>query len=76
MSKDVCTKPAGFDMDNRPIKVCDRIEIHPRFDLWMRGAQYGRIHKVNTDGSIMIRMDNPRVRRLQRMRPDDVKRQR
>lgn len=52
--------------------VGKRVELHPGTDLWMRGARYGTIHSVSRDGVYKIRMDNRRVRRLVRMRPEDV----
>jgi hypothetical protein len=52
--------------------VGKRVELHPGMDLWMRGARYGTIHSVSRDGTYKLRMDNPHVRRLVRVRPEDV----
>lgn len=54
-----------------------RVEIHPAFDLWMRGARFGEVQKeyLNSAGELMvaIRMDHPQVRKLFRCALDDVK---
>ena len=39
--------------DGNGYNVGDRIELHPRCDLWMRGARYG---------TVVARIDTPRAR--------------
>lgn len=58
-----------YDMNGQPMRIGDRVEIHPRFDLWMRGARFGTVHKIQTsnDGkqiAIAVRMDHKQVRKL------------
>lgn len=52
-------------------RVGKRVEIHPACDLWMRGARFGTVTAVK-DGVLLVRMDNARVRKLQRLTPDLV----
>lgn len=40
-----------------------RIEIPVHFDLWMRGAREGVITSVKRDGTWMVKMDHPQVKR-------------
>jgi uncharacterized protein (DUF736 family) len=54
-----------------------RVEIHPGFDLWMRGARFGvvvREYKSSKTGKNMVavKMDHPQVRQLFRCSADDV----
>ena len=73
-TKTSCGTSAGRDMNNRPLAVCNRVEIAPYHDLWMRGAKYGTIVRYDTKSEVaVVRMDNRRVRRLQRMRPETLK---
>jgi hypothetical protein len=51
-----------------------RVEIPVHFDLWMRGARFGRISAVTSvpprgtdDRAVYVRMDNKRVRKLVRV---------
>ena len=60
------------------VDVGDRVEIHPGFDLWMRGAKYGIVRKVYDspmEGCLCaeVRMDNTNVKRLQRFKLSDLK---
>ena len=50
-------------------KVGDRVELHPGCDLWIRGAQYGRVEKIGRD-LVHVRMDHPQVRGLVKAKPD------
>lgn len=43
--------------------VGDRVEIHPRFDAWMRGAKYGDIIKVYGVNGSIIRVKLDRMRK-------------
>lgn len=46
-----------------------RVEIHPHYDLWMRGARYGTIHSVSVCGAVVrVKMDHPQVKRLARIK--------
>lgn len=50
------------------MKTGDRVELHPGCDLWMRGAKYGTITKVDEAKQIAhVRMDYPQVKRVQRV---------
>ena len=53
-------------------RIGRRVELHPGCDLWMRGAKFGIVKGVK-DGVLLVRMDSPRVRQLQRLTPDRVK---
>lgn len=48
-----------------------RIEIPVHFDLWMRGARHGVIRRVRKDGTWIVKMDNPNVKRLVHIAPED-----
>lgn len=49
-------------------RVGSYIEIHPHYDLWMRGAHYGTIHSVSTCGKVVrVRMDHVGVKKLARI---------
>lgn len=48
-----------------------RIEIPVHFDLWMQGARTGWIHGTLTDGTWLVAMDHPQVKRLVRIEPKD-----
>ena len=52
-----------------------RVEIAPRYDLWMRGARYGTVRRVYYRGDVVhvaIKMDHPQVRRHARMPVSDI----
>ena len=66
-----------------------RVEIPPGSDTWMRGARFGtvtRVYRYWRDGLgasnsfdrvlVAVRMDNPRVKRLQRFEAIDCMRAR
>jgi hypothetical protein len=42
------------------------VELSPLCPLWVRGAKYGTIQQVTKDWTVVVKMDDPRVRRLQR----------
>ena len=48
-----------------------RVELSPSHDLWMRGAKYGEVRKVEGD-VLVVKMDHPQVRKLVRVRKDRV----
>lgn len=57
------------------INIGSRIELAPHCDLWMRGAKYGTVTRITgTDDAarVHVRMDNPRVRKIQRLAPDQI----
>jgi hypothetical protein len=68
-----CEVSVGRDMNGSPLSTCDRVEISPHFDLWMRGARFGVVKRRSKDGHIFVKMDNRGVRRVQKMKPADVK---
>ena len=41
-----------------------RVKLSPALDLWMRGA-FGKIQSVIDAKTVRVRMDNPKIRRLQ-----------
>ena len=43
--------------------VGDRVEIHPRYDMWMRGATHGTVHKTDST-HVHVKMDHPQVKKL------------
>lgn len=57
---------------DRDPRIGARVELHPACDLWMRGARFGTVRAVK-DGILLVRMDNPRIRKLQRFTPDLLK---
>lgn len=70
---------AGFGIEkpflvNAPIG--SRVQISPSFDLWVRGARYGTIKGAELDKHgreiVIVRMDHPQVRKLQRFFPVDL----
>ena len=52
--------------------VSRRVEIPPWFDLRMRGARFGEVRSVK-DGVAAVKMDNTRVKRLVRVKVEDLK---
>jgi hypothetical protein len=48
-----------------------RIEIPVHYDLWMQGATTGKITSTLKDGSWMVKMDHPQVKRRLRIPPAD-----
>jgi hypothetical protein len=48
------------DYEGKPIRVGDRIELHPGCDLWMRGARFGTIERpsVAVADAWHVRLDN------------------
>ncbi len=52
------------------INVGDRVEIPTHYDMWMHGARFGVVEKVDKD-FIRVRMDNPTVRGLVPVRVGD-----
>ena len=71
MSKGTSNKTAR-DMNDRPIAVGSRVELHPGMDLWMMGARYGAVTRFRGEKAC-VRMDHPRVRRLVCVAPDRLK---
>lgn len=54
-----------------------RVEIHPGFDLWMRGARYGTVVREyispkSGKRTVAVKMDHPQVRKLFRCLAEDV----
>ena len=50
-----------------------RVMLSPACDLWMRGARFGTIQGAEIDAHgrevVIVRMDHPQVKRLQRFFP-------
>ena len=60
---------------NREYLLGKRVEIGPHYDLWMRGARFGKVHSVyvrNGRTLVAVKMDHPRVRKLARLPIGDV----
>ncbi len=54
-----------------------RVEIHPKFDLWMRGARFGEVQREYRSPKtgarmVAVKMDHPQVKRLFRCLAEDV----
>lgn len=54
-----------------------RVEIHPGFDLWMRGARTGTVVREYISPKtgarmVAVKMDHPQVKRLFRCKSEDV----
>jgi hypothetical protein len=49
--------PQGYD--GSPLRVGDRIELHPATDLWMRGARFGTIVGLSCtpDDRVRVKLD-------------------
>ena len=45
------------------LHIGDSVQIHPGLDVWMRGARYGVVHRIQGD-MYAIRMHHPAIRRL------------
>ncbi len=54
------------------VVVGARVEISPHYDLWMRGARWGRVERI-WDGIATVKMDNTAVKKLQRFPVADLK---
>ncbi len=44
-----------------------RVEISPSYDLWMRGARFGTIRRIEKGTIAVIKMDHRQVRKLARI---------
>jgi hypothetical protein len=56
----------------RPFTIGQHIEIPVHYDMWMRGARFGRVVSYHDGGPgrsafIKIKMDHPQVKRLFRV---------
>jgi hypothetical protein len=49
----------------------DRVEISPRFDLWMEGARFGTVTRVQ-NGIVHVRMDHPHVKGIRKFKTEDL----
>lgn len=66
------SKPAAHP--SRRERIADkgsRVELHPGCDLWMRGAKYGTVVRIEGD-ILIVRMDHKSVKKLQRVPRDRV----
>lgn len=59
-------------MKHKRSLVGARVELSPGYDLWMRGARFGVIRKVE-GGIATVKMDHPSVKRLQRIPLKDLR---
>ena len=53
----------------RPFTIGQQIEIPVHYDMWMRGARFGRVvsyhnGKLGQSDFIKIKMDHPQVKKL------------
>lgn len=48
------------------LEVGMRVELSPLCQLWQRGARYGTVRQVTKDWTVVVKMDDPKARRLQR----------
>lgn len=53
------------------VEVGTRVEIAPHHDLWMRGARFGTVRKIE-HGAVAVKMDHPQVKRLFWCKIEDV----
>ena len=55
------------------VKSGTRVELSPACDLWARGAQFGTVTGIELDEHgreiVIVKMDHPQVKRLQRFFP-------
>jgi hypothetical protein len=49
-----------------------RVELLPHLKLWIRGAKFGEVVSI-TEGIARVRMDDPSVKRIQRIKIADLK---
>lgn len=49
-----------------------RVELCPGLDLWMQGARFGYVKKIE-NGIAVVRIDHPQVRKLQRIPIDRLR---
>ena len=57
---------------NSSVKVGVRVEIAPHYDLWMQGARYGKVIKLEGDVAV-VQLDHWQVRRPRRFLAADLK---
>lgn len=55
------------------IETGSRVELSPACDLWMQGARFGTVRKIE-GGIAHVRMDHRQVRELQRIPVDLLRR--
>lgn len=48
-----------------------RIKIPAHFDLWMRGARYGTVIRVDKNSVWHVKIDHPQVKRIVKIGPHD-----
>jgi hypothetical protein len=55
------------------IEAGSRVELSPGCDLWARGARFGSVKRIELDKHgrevVIVKMDHPSVKRLQRFFP-------
>lgn len=45
-----------------------RVEIPVHYDMWMRGARFGKVSSIGKDGEfVRVQMDHPQVKRRVRV---------
>ncbi len=54
------------------IREGSRVELCPSTDLWMQGARFGQVEKIE-NGVAVVRMDHEQVRKLQRFTLDRLR---
>lgn len=53
------------------IEAGSRVELSPGYDLWMRGARFGRVRSI-AEGVATVKMDHKGVKRLARIPVEDL----
>lgn len=63
----------GYGLEGDEINVGASVEICPGYDLWMQGARTGTIKRLNSDGTVMVKMDHRQVKVNKRFPVDRLK---
>lgn len=53
------------------ITIDCRVELHPVYDLWMQGARFGTVKKIE-DGIATVKMDHPQVKQQGKFPIEDL----
>jgi hypothetical protein len=54
---------AHQDANGTAIAANDRVELHPATDLWMRGARYGTVARIE-GGKVWVELDKVQGKRI------------
>jgi hypothetical protein len=58
------------DANGTAIAASDRVELHPATDLWMRGARFGTVDRIES-GKVWVQLDKVSGKRIA-FNPDDL----